>query len=425
MRKFSVLVILASLTILCSPIATAQIGGLLKRTQASAEDALEKKAEEEAQKQIDQQVEKLVGELWDEAADQFGKMLMSALPKAKISVDLKEGVIRREGREDLKIRNNDSKPTDSEYVRYITVSTMNLPTQLAELGSMFGNGTVDEVWLRGDLKLTTDGESGTLTDVAYERFINLDHSAEEYWTLNFGEMFDMASSAMNNMNAQIEEMPAPTPTDDTEQPTLEMEAKVSVKKGKKKKIRGVKAQQNIVIVEMITKSEETEEEQGKFYLITDIWTAEKFGGSETISAYDKRLGEIMMQSITESSLNASLDYSAFGDPRMAESMAEATEKLSEIKGTPLETNSYFVVGPVDEKLDLETVLKGKEETDVRSFSGVSYDEPVVAQATMFSTTTFIANLKTDAFDLTIFDIPLTYSEIESPYKQYLKMDGEE
>jgi len=425
MRKFIVLVVLASVTILCSPDANAQLGGLLKRTKASAENALQKKAEDEAQKQIDQQVEKLVGELWDEAADQFGKMLMSALPKAKTSVDLKKGLIRQEGREDIKIRNNDSKPTDSEYVRYLIVSTMNLPSQLAELSSMFGNGTVEEVWLRGDLKLTTDSESGTLTDATKEQFINLDHSAEEYWTTDFGEMYDMASSAMINMNAQIEEMSDSTLAEATEQPTFEMESKVSVKKGKKKKIRGIQAQQHIVIVEMVTKSEETDEEQGKFYMITDIWTAEKFGGSETIATYDKRLGEIMMQSITESSMNANLDLSAFGDPRMAESLAEATEKLSEIKGTPIETNSYFVVGPADEKLDLEIVLKGEEETDVRSFSGVSYEEPVVTQATMFSTTTFISNLETDSFDLTIFDIPSTYSEIESPFKRYLKMTEEE
>ena len=109
---------------------------------------------------------------------------------------------------------------------------------------------------------------------------------------------------------------------------------------------------------------------------------------------------------------------------MTESLAEATEKLSEIKGTPVETNSYFVVGPIDEKLDLDLVLGESEETDVRSFSGVSHEEPVVTQATMFSTTTFITNLTTSEFDLAKFDIPPTYTEIGSPLKQYLNTGGE-
>ena len=77
-------------------------------------------------------------------------------------------------------------------------------------------------------------------------------------------------------------------------------------------------------------------------MITDLWTAEDFGGSETLADYNQRLGEAMLEAMTGSSLNEKLDSSAFGDPRMAEFLAKATEKLSEIKGTPIETNSYFV-----------------------------------------------------------------------------------
>jgi len=46
----------------------------------------------------------------------------------------------------------------------------------------------------------------------------------------------MAVGAMDNINPRMEEVPAITPSEMDDQPTYEMEAKVSVKKGKKKKI---------------------------------------------------------------------------------------------------------------------------------------------------------------------------------------------
>ncbi|MCH8123880.1 MAG: hypothetical protein IH853_12260 [Bacteroidetes bacterium] len=421
MRIVRILVFLIGFSLVASPAANAQIGGLLKKVKKKTEEALKKTADEE----IDRQVEKLVSGLWDEAADQFGVMLVSALPKAKTTVDLEKGIIMQEGKDDIDIRDNDTRPTDAEYVRYITVSIMNLPSQLGQLVDMFGNATVDEVLLYGDLKLSGNAEAATLTDLGAERFVNINHEAEEFWQQGFAEMFEMAVGAMDNINARMEEVPAITPSEMDAQPTYEMEAKVSVTKGKNKKIRGVRAQQNIVIVETITKSEERAEEQGKFYLITDLWTAEDFGGSETLADYNQRLGEAMLEAMTGSSLNEKLDFSAFGDPRMAEFLAKASEKLSEIKGTPIETNSYFVTGPIDKELDLDAVLNGEGETDVRSFSGVSHDEPVQAQATMFSTTTFIANLSTDSFDLALLEPHSKYDEIESPIKQFLETDGDD
>ncbi|GMQ80634.1 MAG: hypothetical protein BMS9Abin05_0062 [Rhodothermia bacterium] len=424
MRIVRILVFLIGFSLMASAPANAQIGGLLKRAKKKAEETLKKKADEEVDRQVDRQIEKLVSGLWDEAADQFGQMLLSALPKSKTTIDLEKGIIMQEGKDDIDIRDNDAKPTDAEYVSYIEVSTMNLPSQLSQVADMFGSVSINQVYLNGDLKLSGDAEAATLTDLATERFVNINHETEEFWAQGFTEMFEMAKGAVDNINARMEEVPELTPSETRDQPTYEMETKVSVKKGKRKKIRGIRAQQNIVIVETVQKSAETDEQQGKFYMITDLWTAEDFGGSETLAAYDQRLGEIMFESLTGSSLNEKLDFSAFGDPRMAESLAKATEILSEIKGTPIETNSYFVSGPIDEKLDLDAVLNGEGETDVRSFSGVSNDEPVKAQATMFSTTTFITNLSTDRFDLALLNPHATYEEIESPIKQFLETDGD-
>lgn len=423
MHKFKILVSLIGFTMLFSPAANAQIGGLIKKVKKQTEETLNRKAKEEADYQLEKEVDKLLSGFWDEAADQFEDMLISALPKSKTTVDFEKGIILQEGKEDIKIRDNKDKPTDSEYVQYITISTMNLPDELAKLTALFGNASVQEIYLYGDRKMSTELESGTLTDIGTERFTYLNHETSEYWSQEFSEMFSMTKDVMKNVNTQMDDSEALTPKETEEEPAIEMKAKITVTKGDRKKIRGIKAQQHIVIVEMASKLSETDEEEGKFYMITDLWTAEKFAGSETLIAYDQRLGELMLDALMGSSLNNNLDFSGFEDPRMAQSLKEVSDELSEIEGMPIETNSYFVTGPVDKDLDLDAVLKGDGETDVRSFSGTSNEEPVKVQATMFSTTTIIANLTGNQFDLSRLKIPSTYVEIESPIKQYMEVVG--
>lgn len=421
MRLFRILVLLVGIAVVASSAADGrQIRGLLKKAKKKAEEQVELRAQQE----LDRQVEKMVNALWDEAADNFSDMLMNAMPKAKTSVDLEKGIIKREGQPDLDIKSNARGPIDAEYVQYLQVSTMNLPSQLAKLGDIFGNAVAETVLLHGDKKLSEDDTHGTLTDLDAERYVFLNHEQKEYWSQGFGEMFDMAASAMGNMKTGMEEMPEPTPAAaDDDQPSYEMEANVTMNKGRKKTVRGIQAQQHIVIVETVAKSEETAEAKGKFYVVMEIWTAEEFGGSETLAAFNARAGELMLEAMAGSDLNAKLDFSAFGDPRMGESMKKATDKFSEIKGFPIETNSFFVTGPIDEELDLDAVLEAIDEADVTAFAGVSSEEPVKVQTTMFSTTTFIANLTTDEFDLSLLGTR-DYTEIESPMKQFQEIDGD-
>ncbi len=421
MRLFRILVLLVGIAVVASSAADGrQIRGLLKKAKKKAEEQVELRAQQE----LDRQVEKMVNALWDEAADNFSDMLMNAMPKAKTSVDLEKGIIKREGKDDLDIKSNARGPVDAEYVQYLQVSIVKLPAQLAQLSDMFGNATVETVMLHGDKKLSEYETNGTLTDLDAERYVFLNHEQKEYWSQGFGEMFDAAALAVDNMGAGMEEAPAPTPPSaEEDHPSYELEADITVKRGKRKKIRGIQAQQNIVIVETVAKSEETAEVKGKFYVVMEIWTAEEFGGSKTLAAFDARAGELMLEAMSGSDLNAKLNYSAFGDARMSESMEKATEKFSEIEGFPIETRSYFVTGPIDKELDLDAVLEAKDEADVTAFAGVSSEEPVKVQTTMFSTTIFVANLTTDKFDLSLLGTR-GYTEIESPINQFREIDGE-
>jgi len=421
MRLFRTLVLLVAIAVVASSAADGrQIRGLLKKAQKKAEE----KIEQQAQQELDRQMEKMVAALWDEAADDFSDMLMNAMPKVKTSVDLEKGLIKREGKEDLDIRSNALGPVDAEYVQYLQVSIVKLPSQLAILGETFGNAIVETVMLHGDKKLSDGDTNGTLTDLESERYAFLNHEKKEYWSQGFAEMFDMAATAMDNMSTGMEEMPAPIPpAAEEDYPSYEMEASVTVTKGRRENKHGIQAQQNIVIVQTIAKSEETAEAKGKFYMVMEIWTAEEFAGSGTLTAFEARANELMLKAMAGSDLNAKLDFSAFGDPRMSESMNKASEIFSEIEGFPVETNSYFVTGPLDEKLNLDAVLEAKEEADVTAFTGVSSEEPVNVQTTMFSTITFIANLTADEFELSKLGTR-DYTEIESPMKQFQEIDGE-
>jgi hypothetical protein len=338
-------------------------------------------------------------------------------------VDEDAGVVHREGQEDLALNDNASGPENAEYIHYTNVSTVNLPSRLAGLGSLLGNATVEDVYLHGDRRYSGDDVTGVMIDAAETSYTMFDHEKQTYWTMDFGEAFESASQAMDQANAQLEAQSGDMPPASGDQSAYEVEADISFREGDRGTRRGLQAQQYFIIVETIASDPETAEQNGKFYVVSEIWTSNSFAGSETLSAFNRKMGEGVMESMDGSDFGASLNFAGFNDPRMGEAMDRMAEQYSRIEGTPVETTTYFVTGPADDDLDLDAVLHPTGEADVRSFPGTSSTEPVQTQSTMFSTRTFMANLSAEPFDESILG-DRGYTEIESPIEQYLEDAGD-
>ncbi|NNF04940.1 MAG: hypothetical protein HKN17_10800 [Rhodothermales bacterium] len=242
--------------------------------------------------------------------------------------------------------------------------------------------------------------------------------------MDFEDTFASAAQAMEQANEQLEAQAdaAPPPGD---QPSYEMDVTVSSREGDRGVKRGLDARQFIVIVEVVAKDPEVAEQNGRMYMISDIWTASEFAGSETIAAFDRKLGEGVYEALGGSEMGAGMNMSFFNDPRMQEAMDEMAEAFERVEGMPVETTTYFVMGPENARLDLDAVLHPDPgaEADVHSMPGNTSGQPVQSQATLFKTKTFMTNLSTEPFDLSLLG-DRGYTEIESPITQYLEESGE-
>lgn len=419
MKAVKTLIVLVVIAIFASSIAEArQLRRLKERAKERAEERLEQKADQA----VDRQVDKAVDALWDETGDTFTGMLESALPKGKTTVDEEAGVVRREGRPDVTLDDNESGPADTEFLSYSMVSIVNLPSQLQALGARFGNASMEEFYLHGDRRYNGNDASGTTIDAENVSYTVYDHERKEFWTMDFEQMFASSAEALERANRQMEEQGGQAPPPSSEQPAYEMEIDVSIREGERARKRGLDARQRFVIVETVARDPEQAAQNGKFYVVAEIWTTDQFAGSATLAAFEQKMGEGVLDAMGDTDFNSSLNFAAFNDPRMKESMEKVSESFEQIEGKGVETTTWFVTVPADAELDLEAVLNPSGETDVRSFPGTTSDEPVQSQATLFSTKTFMTNLSTEPFDLSLLG-DRGYTQIESPLKQYLEESG--
>jgi len=90
--------------------------------------------------------------------------------------------------------------------------------------------------------------------------------------------------------------------------------------------------------------------------------------------------------------------------RLMKGMQEAQDKMGDMAGLPVETNTYFVMTGNDEILNVPSILEGKS-TDT--------------QIIMMTMKSFVANLSTGPFDQSKVTIPDSYREVESPMKMFM------
>jgi len=339
----------------------------------------------------------MVEDMWAGAGNAIGSALESALPKSKTQVDLESGKITQEGQPDLAIEENESGPANAEYVSYLSVSTFELPEGLSALAGRFGNATVETVRYHGDRNYSSAGEAGILIEHDNERFVYLNHEADNYWAMTYEELFQFAGAAMDKLRTQMGQI-APPPEYGAEMPEIEVDVNVYAGVGGSR--RGLTAKHNIVVVEATMENPESGESGGKVWVVMELWSAESYAGSGTIQAFDQRVGESIVSAMGGSTLNAKMDFSAFGDPRLLEGLQEAQEKLDDVSGLPVELNTYFVMTGENAELNHLQVIGGGQSDQF---------------SVLFTTQSFISNLSTAPFDESLVGIPETYQEIAFPY----------
>lgn len=319
---------------------------------------------------------------------------------------------------------------------------------LGLVGRLIGRTTVESTnYVQGAImRVDSEGNTSTISDMEGGRIINLNHKAKEYTVITFAEMLQMAEQMQENLKQKMEEAKAEQPEEEGGEAAEEEQEEVTTKfefefdakaTGEKEDVFGYEAEQLVMTLKVIFEAEGEDEEgnqetmKGNFFAVVDHWASDAIPGYEEISEYQRQAAEKMGSEMGSSGLAESMQQAFQADPRMAAAMTRVAEELEKVEGMPLRSTTYFVLASEGAELDLDAVLgKKKEEKKgpnlgglargalrsrgiaVRGDSQPKDESTEPSQKTLVSITTEMKDIKTGALDPALFQVPAGYTEVK-------------
>lgn len=363
--------------------ADAQLGRLKKKLKEAAGEVVEEKAGEAAEDAVE-----------------------GALTSGAQEAD-------RQAKE-LNLGPNATTPASAPLIQYRTTTSLDMPGMkaIARLSGQDLSNIGETVTQDATRRYATQGETGTIMDVANKRMININHKSREYEIITFEEM----AQELEKATASGEQQAAPA--DDAEQPEFSFDLAVN-RTGKSMTVNGSSAENVHLIIETLFEASGTDdagEEQtvrGKFFTLVDMWITKELAGYQTMRSFDENLARAMQAEFQQTSLGNMLG--ALGqDPRLGASMEKAAEEMKNMDGVAVRSTMYFVLAPEDAELDTELAMaprKGGLSQMAENMSASSGSSEIQSQATLMSITTQISDLTTNAKAADL-DVPAGYTEIQ-------------
>lgn len=382
-----------------------------RRLKERAKDRAKERLTQHAEKKVDDVVDKVVDESVARTENKINKWISDAFDgTASVSDD---GVLSRDGREDVQLAPNKSGPSNTDHVRYLEITTLKVPG----FASFGGMTTATEFFLHDGRSATDDATSMSILDLNSETITNADHNDKTYWKQSFAEMAEMLNTAVDGIAENMEEMQQSIDEAEEamEESKVEMEYSFDVDDtGETENINGIRARRFVYTIEAIASGENDEGVSTKFYTIVDTWVSTAVAGYETLTSYYSRMANAMGADVNASSMAEKMEGLSFLDPRIGGSMKKAAEKMKEATGLPIKSVTYMVSVPEGKRLDRSKVFRGE------SVEIMASDEAQQTQRTIMITETYISNLNGDSFASSKLEVPSNYKMIESPIKTMLE-----
>jgi hypothetical protein len=305
-------------------------------------------------------------------------------------------------------------------------SVMNLAARFSKQAG--GNATT--IHRFKDQKMGTfTGEQISITDLKAETITAIDTGKKEYSVITFAEM----AEAMKAMAAKMSGA-KPQKSDND----VKMDWKFSADNtGKTKEVAGVTAKHTIVKLE----SEMTDTksgQSGKTGIAIDIWSG-KVAGYEAVQNFQKEMAKKLAMS---ANMNPMM-MAQMGEA-MIKGMGEASKKMAEMEGMPLETVTRMGAGaPVAAS---EAPAPAAQENQPKASEAISgalgrlggfgrfgrgkdkkaEEPPPAAQqpgqapaggAVLLETTTTVVSFSSDPIDPSLLQVPAGFKQVEHPMKK--------
>jgi hypothetical protein len=307
---------------------------------------------------------------------------------------------------------NATGPLNAPLVRYHMTTSAHLPG-LSRMASLVGVPTdiVQTITMDAHRQRTdnADGKGSTIVDAAGGRLIILDHEARTYRVMTFEEM-------MQGLQSQKTTQPPRQDVSNQVQGEAQFDLKVE-RTGKREEIHGTPAEQLILIMESrytVTDAQSQQTQNGKFYVVADLWMTEQLGGYQTMQAYQQRLGQEMRQDLGAQRPGLSMPGM---DARMGAAMARLSEEMAKVQGQPVRTTTWMVLVPIDQELDLEQVMAPPADGQggqggLAGLAQGGQGGTVTRQTTLMSGTSNLSDLTVTGLDPNVLDIPTGYTRLD-------------
>ena len=388
---------LAVLVVLPQP-ADAQFNRLKERAKQRAKERLTQHAE----KKVDQAVDKVVDGAVKFTEDQVNNWVDNIF-KGNASVS-DDGVLSRDGREDVKLVSNESSPKNADYLSYIEVSTVTIP------GFSRGKMTTASDFFLHDFKTShDDATTRNVIDMGTGVVTLANHEDKTWWQTTLAEMAEMMGQTFDAAKQKMDE--SDVSSEDMKDADVEMDFQMTVDDtGITENVNGVSAHKYIYTVEstMTGKDEEENEMTTRFYMVTESWMSTDVAGYETLMDFYKKAAESEGMAAMAGTMSEKMQGLGFIDPRIEGSMKKAAEEMAKASGLPVKSTTWMVQLADDAELDVESVLKD----EMASADG--------SQRTVMKTDYYLSNLSGSPFDLANLGAPSEYEQIENPMKAALK-----
>lgn len=320
----------------------------------------------------------------------------------------------------------------AQDVQYETVTRVDFAgaagTAMRMAASLGGGSTenVQTTYIKGR-KMRTDADgTSSIMDLESGRVTLLDHNAKTYTTFTFEEMMNRAQEAAAGAGEnRREEM-----GQDGAQARMDFRFSVD-QANQREKVAGYDAERFFLTMEAEAEGApegETEmEEAGTLVVLTDMWASREIPVLQALSAFED--ASARQYADAGAALTQGFAAAFADDPRMQVAFEQSMEEAKKIEGMAVKSVTYFVTVAAGKDFDRSQVLDPKpagpsiaKQAGRAALGGLmgrlgrrsAEPEPAAeaepTQATVFSVTSEVRNVKPGNVDASLFEIPAGYSE---------------
>lgn len=323
----------------------------------------------------------------------------------------------------------------AQDVQYETVSRVEFAgaagTVMRAAARLGGGSTesVETTYIKGRRMRTDAGESSSIVDLESGRVTVLDHRAKTYTSFTFEEMADQARQAVNDADRRTESGAG--------DPEARLDVRFSVDAtNERQRVAGYDAQRVLLTMEAeaeaVPEGQTEMEKAGTLVVLTDMWTSTDVPILQARGAFDDasaRQAADAGAALTEGFAAAFAD-----DPRMRVAFERSMEEARKIEGMAVKSVTHFVTVAPGQRFDRALATEPRaagpglaqraaQEAGRAAIGGLmgrlggrraAEPEPAAeaepTQATLFTVTSEVRNVRAGSVDASVFEVPAGYTE---------------